>query len=323
MTATVSVLMPMRNAASYVEEALRSILVDDRVLLEVIVVDDGSSDGSRSIVEGLGDTRIRVVDGPREGIAAAFNTALEISSGGVIMRCDADDLFPPTRISGQVEWLRAHPEFGAICGAFTAMNARGRSRVPFQMARDASEITAELQNGKTRTHFGTFAVRADILREMGGARSFFVTGEDVDVQLRLGERCRVWYSPEVAYFYRLHDSSVTHTVRSHERDYFERQAQAFQLQRKRSGADDLQLGHPPPALSEHSDEVGSASEHLRELLIGKTWAAIDEGDRSGAIRFAFQAAFARPDTWRGWRNLLITLAKAPLPKRYWESRFER
>lgn len=314
MRATVSILMPMRNAASYVEEALRSILVEHRVLLEVIVVDDGSDDGSRQLVEALGDARIRIVDGPRRGIAAAFNSALEHSTGAIVMRCDADDLFSPERISQQVEWLREHPEFGAICGGFTAMDARGKNRVPFQSGYYASEITAELRGGKTRTHFGTFAIRAEILKKLDGARSFFVTGEDVDLQLRLGEHCRIWYSPGVVYHYRLHDSSITHTTRSSEREYYERQAQAFQIQRNRFGADDLQLGRPPKRLDIQSNEVGSAATQLQNLLIGKGWVAFEAGDRRGAVKFALQAVQAGPTSWRVWRNLIVALAKVPLSK---------
>jgi hypothetical protein len=155
-------------------------------------------------------------------------------------------------------------------------------------------------------------VRTEILKGLGGARSFFVVGEDLDLQLRVGEETRVWYSPDPLYFYRLHDSSITHTMHSHEREYYERQAQAFQIQRKRFGADDLQLGRPPKRLDSQSNEVGSASIQLQNLLIGKSWVAFEAGDRRGAVKFALQAVHVAPTSWRVWRNLIVALVKVPL-----------
>lgn len=305
----VSVLMPMRNAADYVEAALRSVLAERDVPLEVVITDDGSTDHSRAVVEGIGDSRVRVIDGPREGIAAAFNAALEAAHGDVIMRCDADDLYPAGRIATQLAWLDSHPEFGAICGAFAAMNAGGGSQLPLGAGEQELEITAELRAGKTRTHFCTFAVRAEVLHATGGMRSFFQTGEDIDLQLRIGEACRVWYAPEIAYFYRLHDTSITHQRHERENQFFENLAREFQRQRESKGADDLSLGKAPPLPDFGSGDPGRARGHLQGMHIGATWAAAADGDPRKGLNHAWLAAWASPGSLAGWRNLLVAVIK--------------
>ena len=305
----VSILMPMRNAQSFVGDALRSVLGERDVPLEVIVADDGSTDRSRSVVEAIADRRIRIVDGPGQGIAAAFNTALSQARGDIVMRCDADDLYPPRRISDQARWLDEHGEFGAVCGDFAAMNARGGNRTVLGMSAGPMEITAELSGGLVRTSFCTFAVRTSCLRELGGARSFFRTAEDVDLQLRLSEMCRIWYMPEIAYLYRLHNASITHTSRAQTKDYFERQARVFQMQRRQSGTDELQQGKAAEPPLAGAVGAGTAARHLQDLLIGKSWAAYQEGAVASALSLGLRAVLARPFALAGWRNLAALAAK--------------
>ena len=301
--------MPMRNAAAFVEDALRSVLAETNVPLEVIVVDDGSTDSSRTLVDCLTDPRIRVMDGPCLGIAAAYNTALAAARGDIVMRCDADDLYPVQRIALQVGWLDRHSEFCAVCGSFSAIDRRGGNELQFSTSAQATEITNELFAGITRTHFCSFAVRTNILRKLGGMRSYFQTGEDIDLQLRIGEICRVWYSPEVAYRYRIHNSSITHMRRAKENLYFEGLARHFQVQRKVRGVDDLSLGRAPEVPSFHGAQRQSGKAHMQNLLIGSTWEAADRGDYRLALRYAIEAAMSRPNSLSGWRNLLAALVK--------------
>lgn len=313
----VSVLMPMRNAAPYVEAALASILSETAVRLEVIVVDDGSTDGSAAVVHKMGDPRIKLIPGPREGIAAAFNAALEASSGEIVMRCDADDLFANGRIAWQAAWLAENGDYGAVCGGFSAM--RGRIACEFDnVGKHAEEVTAQLRAGKTRTSLCTWAVRTEIVRKIGGARPFFRTAEDIDLQLRIGEQCRVWFDPANTYFWRLHDASITHGgSTANSRAYFDLKAEEFQRQRMERGADDLQRGGAPkadPAADlARPAERHSSSGHLSDLLIGASWSAALNGDGGTAFKRALQAAYTAPTSLAAWRNLIL-IAIAPARK---------
>ncbi|HSS95799.1 MAG TPA: glycosyltransferase family 2 protein, partial [Terriglobales bacterium] len=101
----VSVIMPMRNTEQFVSAALGSILNGNEASIEVIVVDDKSTDRSRDRVLEFSDRRIRMVPGPGRGVAAAMNAGLTAANGTIIMFCDSDDEYPAGRLKQQVAWL--------------------------------------------------------------------------------------------------------------------------------------------------------------------------------------------------------------------------
>jgi glycosyltransferase involved in cell wall biosynthesis len=123
----VSVIMSMRNSASTVEAAVRSVLQQTLADWELIVIDNGSSDQSGTIVAGFDDTRIRLVrEASTTVLAARLNQAVALSRGELIARMDADDICFPERLARQVARLREYPELDLIgCGAvvFTSKGA--------------------------------------------------------------------------------------------------------------------------------------------------------------------------------------------------------
>ena len=120
----VSVIMSMRNSASTVDAAVRSVLVQTLRDWEMIVIDDGSSDRSGDIVEGFNDERIRLVRESRSaGLAARLNQAVALSRGEFIARMDADDICFPERLARQIARLREDPHLDLIgCGAVVFTN---------------------------------------------------------------------------------------------------------------------------------------------------------------------------------------------------------
>ena len=308
----VTIIMPMRNASAFVEEALASVLHERQVALEVIVIDDGSTDNSRQLVEAAQDPRVRILDGPQRGVAACLNLGVSNARGSIIMRCDADDIYPADRISRQASWLQRFPQHDAVCGGYQTIDVKGHAVAMFGVAgvRQTEDIEAELRMGVTRTSLCTFAMRASAMARIGGFREFFETSSDIDFQLRLGEACRVGFVPCVTYLYRLHDSSITHSQARLRREFFEATARKFQLQRQQRGTDDLQEGHPPSPPDAGGSQPSTAAHQIQGMLVGQAWRYFDAGHDQQAVRTAWRAIRASPSSRPSWRALSILLLRS-------------
>ena len=111
----VSVVMPVRNGGEYLRPAVESILGQTLSDLELILVDDHSTDGAIDSL-ALNDPRLEFVESEGRGVSAAFNTGLGHARGSFIARMDADDIALPARLETQLNYLEANPDVG-ICGA--------------------------------------------------------------------------------------------------------------------------------------------------------------------------------------------------------------
>jgi len=109
LTPTVSCIVPVFNGERYLQEALASILAQSHQALDVLVVDDGSTDTSATVAKSCGD-RIRYLFQPNAGPAAARNLGLEASQGEFVAFLDADDLWHPDKLAHQLARFAARPE---------------------------------------------------------------------------------------------------------------------------------------------------------------------------------------------------------------------
>lgn len=308
--ALISIIMPMRNAERYVEEAIRSLLAQRDVSIEIVVIDDGSTDRSAEVVRAIRDDRIRMIPGPQRGIAAALNAGLAAARGAFFARCDADDLYAPDRLARQLAALNARPDFAAVCGKYILMTASGREVLDPVHHDQPDEITAELRSGVGRTHLCTYLIRMNVVRQLEGFRDFFVGTEDSDFLLRLGDSARVWYEPTRDYLYRLHGESITHKQPSALRDWYERTMLDFQKQRQSRGQDDLQLGRPP-IVPTFDAPAKSPARQMQEVLMGRAWKLHHAGQKRSAIAIGLRGCIARPITLRAWRSFAALLVKSP------------
>lgn len=307
-----SILMPMRNAELFVLPALVSVLAETDVDIEVLVIDDGSTDASRARILVLDDPRVRLLDGPCRGIAACLNAGLALARGEFVLRCDADDLYPPGRIRRQIEWLERHPGYAAVCGSFSTLDRQGRlvADLAVGCGTEAADIDEELRQGRTRTHLCTFAMRADAARAAGGFREYFESAEDIDFQYRLAAAGKIRYLPDGAYFYRLHGDSITHHQGSPRRRFFEETARLFCRQRRDGGSDDLQRGRPPMP-PPRGDAAGGAYEQIQGMLLGRAWQLHALGRRGQAALVGWRALAARPTCLGAWKSYAALLLRRP------------
>jgi glycosyltransferase involved in cell wall biosynthesis len=164
---SVSVVIPVYNRRDFIRPAIESVLAETELELELIVIDDGSSDGSSEAAEAIGDDRLRLLrQNPNQGQSAARNRGIEAARGEVIGFLDSDDLATPGRFLAQSRRFAAEPDLVILAGAVETMDEAG---VPIErqgMALDDTEMRwFMLFNSPFPT--STVMVRSEPLRRHG------------------------------------------------------------------------------------------------------------------------------------------------------------
>lgn len=203
---TVSVLMPVKNAASTVGAAIRSTLRAMPTESELLIFDDGSTDDSTQVIERYSDSRVSMhADPHQQGVAAGLNVLLAESRGRVILRMDADDISFPYRITEQVRELNRG--YDLVFGSVIHFGAR---RVPLPSSPRRLEpglLARNLLISNPVAH-STLLSRAELIRGLGGYRD--VPAEDYDLWLRAASAgARLVRQRKPAILYRHSKSQVT------------------------------------------------------------------------------------------------------------------
>ncbi|HEY5190074.1 MAG TPA: glycosyltransferase, partial [Solirubrobacteraceae bacterium] len=200
---SVSIVIPTFNRAELVAGSLRSAQAQTGLAAEIIVVDDGSSDGTDRVVEDLarGDERIRLIRTARAGPAAARNAGVAVAGGEYLTFLDSDDLCPAGRIRRQIDKLAARLDVTAVVGALLFFEELDPAGKPLRHPRHRPFHSAALQSA-------TF--RADVFRAFGPLDETLDFAEDVDFFLRLLETdSRLILERDVACYYRSHPGQMT------------------------------------------------------------------------------------------------------------------
>ena len=122
----ISIGMPVRNSASTVARTIRSVLAQSFSDWELIVIDDGSTDGTVNVVRQFADRRIRLVAGDENrGLPARLNEAIRLSASEVLARMDGDDVMYPERLRLQYEFLRENQEVDLVGGSIMVFRGNG------------------------------------------------------------------------------------------------------------------------------------------------------------------------------------------------------
>ena len=164
----VSVVVPCYNSERYIAQTLASILSQTHQNIEVIVVDDGSTDATPAIVKGLEDERVTYLLKENSGVSEARNLGLSHAGGGFVAFVDSDDLLPPDFLELRVGFLGAHPGFQGCCGAVTLIDEDGES-LPgeFKGAKDVEDVL--LFRPSTMACPSNYLFRTSSLRQWGAS----------------------------------------------------------------------------------------------------------------------------------------------------------
>ncbi|WP_300039410.1 glycosyltransferase [uncultured Roseobacter sp.] len=207
-----SVLIPACNAERWLRPALDSVLAQSFTGFELLVHDDGSTDGTLAILQDYAarDARLRVTSEPNKGIVRTLNGLLAAARGDLVARMDADDICLPERFAKQVAFLDAHPRVGVLGSFVDGIDADDRPLMSFSPPTDHAGLEAfHLQTGGPGLWHPAVMMRAEPLRSAGGYREDYPYCEDYDLWLRLGEVTELANLAEVLVQYRLHLQSLS------------------------------------------------------------------------------------------------------------------
>lgn len=219
----VTVIVPAYNCSAYLSEALNSILAQDYPNLEIIVVDDGSTDGSAEIAEGYGPP-VRVIRQKNQGPAAARNGAVGEAKGEYLAFLDGDDLWLPGKLRAQMKHLLAHTDIGIVYGGFQRWYANKNGVYPpvedvpgiKQEEGLDSELSGWIYHHLLRDnyiHIITAVLSRNLFESLGGFDESLRVGEDYDFWLRATRVVPAHRFARDVALYRVNPASTTHIPR--------------------------------------------------------------------------------------------------------------
>lgn len=207
MVPEVSLLLAVYNGASYLQEALQSVLHQTLTSFELVVVDDGSQDDTFRILRDCRDPRLRILrNAANLGLARSLNRGLDEARGRYVARMDADDICHPRRLERQVRFLERHPHVG-LCG--TAIAYFGDHRSIRRYPVDDAAIKIELLFINPFAH-PTVMFRRDVFARFGlRYNPEFRCTEDFDLWSRAAQHLRFSNLRQPLLRYRLHGGQIT------------------------------------------------------------------------------------------------------------------
>jgi len=204
----ITVLMPVYNGEIYLAEAIESILDQTFKNFEFLIVNDGSTDNSVSIIEDFAkkDERIRLINNKKnKGIVGALNTGLEDAKGEYIARMDSDDISVPERLEKQVKFMDDNPEVG-ICGSWIKLFGKADNIVKNPVNHD--DIMCNLLFYNAIAH-PSVIIRSELFKKNNLKYSNFSHAEDFELWTRCGFLFKLHNIPEILLKYRISSQNVT------------------------------------------------------------------------------------------------------------------
>ena len=207
--------MAVLDGERHVPEGIGSLLMQTHADFELIVVDDGSRDGTADAVRALGDPRIRLVRNERNlGLSASLNRALGLARGELVARQDVDDVSAPERLENQVAFLDAHPEVALVGSAYREVDDARRPIADRSVPTEHADIVWAMHFHSPFVHSAVMWRRVPVRDEVGGYDERLAYSMDYDLWRRIAARFRVANLPEPLVELRVHDRSMTATYGS-------------------------------------------------------------------------------------------------------------
>lgn len=262
----VTVLMSVFNGEEYLRKAIESILGQTFSDFEFLIINDGSTDDTGSILEheAKRDARIKFFEQDNQGLVASLNFGLSNARGQLIARIDADDIAYPLRLEKQVAYMNDHPELLALGSAITLIDEKGRTVKEINYPTGTNKVKSAMMLGSKLAH-PTVMMRREQVIQAGAYREACRHAEDYDLWLRLLEIGKIDNLDEPLLYYREHDKKISVTESFAQRLATECAKFAYQM-RKDGKTDPLDSVELPLSIDKLKD-FDISDIQLRELYV--------------------------------------------------------
>jgi glycosyltransferase involved in cell wall biosynthesis len=221
---SVSVVMPAKNAAAHLREAVESVFAQGSAVHELIIVDDGSTDDTVSLVRSLSDSRIRLLSNARTGVSAARNLGAQMATGTWLMFLDADDRLRPGAVATLTAGAQVAPDAILVYGDYDLIDGEGRPigrRGLLKGRRKPSgQVLERLAAGNFIVNGGIAIIRADAFDKAGGFDESLRYCEDWHCWCRLAATGEFQFVSALLLDYRIHAASTMSAAMRSPKDFF-------------------------------------------------------------------------------------------------------
>ena len=238
---SVSVVIPVRNCQQYIHEAVDSVITQDFVYFEIIIIDDGSDDFDYDQLTHL-DRRIQVHHLTGVGVSRARNFGMQLARGKYIAFLDADDIWFPGKLSAQVRYFEKHPDVGCVFGGFLKWLPDETGAFPSanSLMEDCADLVRceKMRSGWIYTRLlagllvgmNTAVIRREVYENLGGFDETMRIGEDYLFWLKVARVYEMHALDGKVALYRIHSASAMHRL-----DIDDHQSELLALAVKRWG----------------------------------------------------------------------------------------
>jgi len=206
----ISVIMSVYNAEQYLRPSIESILNQTFKDFEFIIIDDGSSDTSKKVIESYKDPRIKLISRPNKGLTKSLNEGLSVARGKYIARQDADDISVKNRFEKQVKLLESNKTIGMVGSNYTVMDETGKKLVTTNVFTHPDDLKI-CQVVCNQFGHGSVMIRGQLIEEVGGYDESVGYVEDYDLWVRLSRMSGISNIEEPLYLWRKRAESITHS----------------------------------------------------------------------------------------------------------------
>ena len=218
MSPEVSVIIPCYNSERFIRETLSSVLSQTFAAIEIIIIDDGSTDSTKEIIDSFSDLRIKYFYKQNEGVSIARNRGIGCSKGKYIAFLDADDIWLPEKIERQVGKMEKEKSASLIYSGFYIIDDNGLVMDTFNRESSGDIIKDLVLIGNTIGTSSGVLARREVFEDTGGFDPSLSTAADWDMWIRILNRYGIAYIDKPLFKYRSHASGMHRNINIQEQD---------------------------------------------------------------------------------------------------------